>query len=127
MTLLAHPDELKDPLVGGRINAAVADLRYGAIGVNLWHAFAFAFATTTWGGYPGHPATDIQSGSGVVGNALLFDRPQKSVVSGPFRAVPAPVTFATAKGAAEAMQRFVAFELAPSPAKLPGLLASAMR
>jgi hypothetical protein len=126
-TVIAHPAQLKDPLVGGRISAAVGELRYGAIGLNLWHAFAFAYATTTWGGYPGHPATDIQSGSGVVGNALMFDRPQKSVVSGPFRAVPAPVTFATAKGGADAMRRFVAFELDPGVGKLPGLVASAIR
>ena len=61
------------------------DLRYGAIGVNVWHALAFAMGSTTWGAYPGHSRTDIESGTGVVGNAAMFDRPQKSVVRGPFR------------------------------------------
>jgi acyl-CoA reductase-like NAD-dependent aldehyde dehydrogenase len=126
-TLLAHPDELSDPLVGGRIDAAVSSLRYGAIGVNLWHAMAFAFATTTWGAYPGHPATDIQSGTGVVGNALMFDRPQKSVVSGPFRSSPVPSTFATSRSAVRAPRRFVEFVLDPGAAKLPRLMAAALR
>jgi aldehyde dehydrogenase (NAD(P)+) len=88
---------------------------------------AFAFATTTWGAYPGHAATDIQSGTGVVGNALMFDRPQKSVVTGPFRARPMPSTFATSRSGPKSMRRFVDYVLDPGAAKLPGLLASALR
>lgn len=126
-TVLAHPDQLHDPLVGGRVEAAVAALRYGAVGLNLWHAFAYAFGTTTWGAYPGHTATDIQSGAGVVGNALMFDRPQKSVVVGPFRATPAPPTFATSKAGARLASRYVAFQLDPGVGRLPGLLAAALR
>ena len=86
------------PAVSDAVERAVADLRYGAIGVNVWHALAFAIGTTTWGAYPGHPRNDIGSGSGVVGNAAMFDRPQKSVVRGPFRARPKPPWFATATG-----------------------------
>jgi hypothetical protein len=126
-TILAHPDQLVDPLVGSRIDAAVASLRYGAIGLNLWHAMAFAFATTTWGAYPGHPATDIQSGTGVVGNALMFDRPQKSVVTGPFRVSPVPATFVTSRAAVRLPRKFVSFVLDPGPAKLPGLVGAALR
>jgi acyl-CoA reductase-like NAD-dependent aldehyde dehydrogenase len=126
-TILAHPDQLSDPLVGGRIDAAVASLRYGSIGLNLWHAMSFAYATTTWGAYPGHAATDIQSGAGVVGNALMFHRPQKSVVTGPFRSSPVPSTFATSRSGVRAPRRFVDFVLDPGAAKLPGLLASALR
>lgn len=127
MTLIAHPRQLRDPLVGPRIDAAVASLRYGSIGVNLWHGLSFAFATTTWGAYPGHRATDIQSGAGVVGNALMFDRPEKSVVTGPFRARPAPPWFATSTHGAETMRRLLAFEVDPKPTRLAGLLAGAIR
>jgi acyl-CoA reductase-like NAD-dependent aldehyde dehydrogenase len=126
-TILAHPDQLADPLVAGRIDAAVASLRYGAIGLNLWHAMAYAFGTTTWGAFPGHPATDIQSGTGVVGNALMFDRPQKSVVTGPFRASRVPPTFATSKAAVRLPSKFVSFVLDPSPSRLPGLVSTALR
>ena len=110
-----------------RSNHAVADLRYGSIGVNIWHGLSFAMGCTTWGAYPGHPRTDIQSGTGVVGNAAMFDRPQKSVVRGPFRSRPKPPWFATAPEAYDVMRRFVAFEAEPSAARIPGLLLAAMR
>jgi hypothetical protein len=126
-TILVSPSALKDPAVSDAVERAVADLRYGAIGVNVWHALAFAIGTTSWGAYPGHPRTDIQSGSGVVGNAAMFDRPQKSVVRGPFRSRPKPPWFATASGSFEVMHRFVAFEADPSAAKIPGLLLAALR
>jgi aldehyde dehydrogenase family protein len=125
-TILVSPSSLKDPAVSDAVERAVADLRYGAIGVNVWHGLAFAIGTTTWGAYPGHPRTDIQSGSGVVGNAAMFSRPQKSVVRGPFRARPKPPWFATAAGSYDVMRKFVAFEADPSAAKIPGLLMSAM-
>jgi hypothetical protein len=126
-TILVSPSSLKDAAVADAVERAVADLRYGAIGVNVWHALVFAIGSTTWGAYPGHPRTDIQSGSGVVGNAAMFDRPQKSVVRGPFRSRPKPPWFATATGSYDVMRRFVAFEADPSAAKIPGLLLSAMR
>jgi hypothetical protein len=126
-TVLVSPTSLRDPQVADAVERAIADLRYGAIGVNVWHALAFAIGTTTWGAYPGHPRTDIQSGSGVVGNALMFDRPQKSVVRGPFRSRPKPPWFATAPGQYDVMRRFVAFEADPGAAKIPGLLLAALR
>jgi hypothetical protein len=126
-TILVSPTTLKDDAVADAVERAVADLRYGAIGVNVWHGLVFAIGSTTWGAYPGHPRNDIQSGSGVVGNAAMFDRPQKSVVRGPFRARPKPPWFATATGSFDVMRRFVAFEADPSAAKIPGLLLAAMR
>ncbi len=125
-TILVSPSTLKDPAVAAAVERAVADLRYGAIGVNVWHALVFAMGATTWGAYPGHPRTDIQSGSGVVGNSAMFDRPQKSVVRGPFRSRPKPPWFATG-GSYDVMRKAVAFEADPSAAKIPGLLLSAMR
>jgi acyl-CoA reductase-like NAD-dependent aldehyde dehydrogenase len=127
MTLICDPRTMKDPEIGTAVEQAVADLRYGSIGVNLWHALSYAMASTTWGAYPGHPITDIQSGSGVVGNAYLFARPQKSVVRGPFVAKPAPVWFATNRNAGVVMRKLLAFEGAPSWSKMPGLVASSMK
>jgi hypothetical protein len=126
-TILAHPTSLDDPVVGPRIEQAVADLRYGGIGLNLWHALVFALGTTTWGAYPGHPITDIQSGSGVVGNAYMLTGAQKSVVRGPFRASPKPAWFVTAKNSGPTMEKLLAFEAAPSLSRLPGLLLAALR
>lgn len=127
MTLLCDPRTMKDLETGPAIEQAIADLRYGSIGVNLWHAMSFAFSTTVWGAYPGHPVTDIQSGRGFVGNAFLFARPQKSVVRGPFVATPAPAWFATNANAGVVMRKLLAFEVNPSWAKLPGLLVAALK
>lgn len=126
MTLIADPRSLADPVTGPAIERAIADLRYGSIGVNLWHAMSFAFSTTAWGAYPGHPRTDIQSGSGFVGNAFLFADPQKSVVRGPFMSKPTPPWFAT-RVSASVMRKLLAFECAPSWRKLPGLLTAVLR
>ena len=127
MTLICDPRTMKDPDTGSAIEQAVADLRYGSIGVNLWHAMSFALAAPTWGAYPGHAISDIQSGCGVVGNAYLFARPQKSVVRGPFVAKPAPAWFATNRNAGAVMRKLLAFEGAPSWPKLPGLIASSLK
>lgn len=127
MTILADPRTLRDPETGPAIERAVAELRYGSIGVNLWHALSFVFASTVWGAYPGHEATDIQSGRGFVGNAYLFARPEKSVIRGPFVATPRPAWFSTNANAGSVMRKLLAFEAAPSWAKIPGLLAAAMK
>jgi len=126
-TVLAHPSSLSDPSVGPRIEAGIAALRYGGIGLNLWHGLVFALGTTTWGAYPGHLITDIQSGSGVVGNAYMLEGTQKSVVTGPFRSSPKPPWFATAKNGRATMDKLLGFEAAPSWAKLPALMLAALR
>ena len=127
MTILIDPRTAGRAAVAAALDRAVADLRYGSIGVNAWHALSFAFATTTWGAYPGHEATDIQSGRGIVGNAFLFARPQKSVVRGPFVASPPPAWFATNPHGSDVMRRLLRFEADPSWWALPGLLRAALR
>jgi acyl-CoA reductase-like NAD-dependent aldehyde dehydrogenase len=66
------------------LEQAIADLRYGGIGINCWAAMVYGLVTTSWGAFPGHPLEDIQSGRGVVHNGLLLDHPEKSVVRAPF-------------------------------------------
>ena len=127
VTLLADPRTMKDSVTGPAIEQAISDLRYGSIGVNIWHAMSFVFGTTVWGAYPGHTITDIQSGSGFVGNGYLFAHPQKSVVRGPFVARPAPAWFATNANAGVVMRKLLAFQVDPSWSKLPGLMAAAMK
>jgi acyl-CoA reductase-like NAD-dependent aldehyde dehydrogenase len=125
-TVLAHPGSLADGAVGPAVARAVADLRYGAIGLNIWHGTAFALGSTTWGAYPGHPATDIGSGTGVVGNAYMFDRPQKSVVRGPFRSRPAPPWFAGNPRTLPVMHRLLDYEADPSALRLARVVAASL-
>ena len=57
------------------VDRAVADLRYGAIGVNEWAVMATNFGYTTWGGFPGHTPQAIGSGTGTVMQLLHARRP----------------------------------------------------
>jgi aldehyde dehydrogenase (NAD(P)+) len=137
VTILIHPRTMKK--LGDRFEDAVSRLRFGTVGVNVWSAFAFLHPRASWGAFPGHHRTDIQSGSGVVNNALLLERTQKTVVKGPFAPFPRslragerhtslkPVWFVTNQTAAATARRLAEFTAAPSALKLPGILVSAMR
>jgi hypothetical protein len=127
-TILIHPQTLKDSAVAAALERAVATLRYGNVGVNYWAGTSFVLGVTTWGAFPGHPLTDIQSGSGVVHNALMFSRPQKSVLRAPFRVRPVPPWFVTrGKAALGVFPRLARFEAAPSLAKVPAIFMAALR
>lgn len=126
-TILVHPASLKDPQIAAAVERAVANLRYGTIGVNYWAGTGFALGVTTWGAFPGHPIENIQSGTGVVHNTLMFDRPQKSVLRAPFKSFPIPAWFVThGQTASKLFPKLVAFEASPSPTKVPSILASAL-
>ena len=137
VNLLVHPRTRA--ALGSRLEDAISRLRYGTVAINVWTGGAFLLGQAAWGAFPGHERTDIQSGSGVVHNALLFDRPQKSVLSGPFapfprslllgerHTSPTPLWFVTNETAGVTAQRLTAFAAAPSPLALPGILASALR
>ena len=82
-TIMIHPATITD--LGDRFDAAITAMRYGCVGVNAWSGAGFLLPRAAWGGFPGAPLHDVESGRGVVHNALLFDRPEKTVVYGPFR------------------------------------------
>jgi len=126
-TIIVHPESLKDAEVKESVERAIANLRYGTVGINIWAGAGFTFGTTTWGAFPGHELYNIQSGIGVVHNTLMFSRPQKSVLWGPFRGVLTPPWFVTqGKIARKLFPKLVAFEAAPSPLKVPGIMAAAL-
>jgi len=126
-TIIVHPKSLKDPAIAAAVERAVANLHYGTIGVNYWAGAGFALAVTTWGAFPGHDIANIQSGTGVVHNSLMFSRPQKSVLHGPFRSIPTPPWFVTrGKIARKLFPKLTEFEAAPSPWKVAELMWLAM-
>jgi acyl-CoA reductase-like NAD-dependent aldehyde dehydrogenase len=106
---------------------AVTDLRYGGIGINVWPGLLYGLVTPSWGAFPGHVATDIRSGTGVVHNAFLFDHPEKSVVRAPFRMFPTPPWFSDHRNLRALGQRLVAFETKPSWGALFGVVRAALR
>ncbi len=127
VTLLVHPKSMKDRQVGAAVERAIAGLRYGTVAVNCWAAVGYGLVITPWGAFPGHDVYDIQSGTGVVHNTLMFDRVQKGVVRAPFRVIPKPVWFPSHKTAYPLARKLTAFEADPSPLKLPGIFFEALR
>ncbi len=137
VNLIIHPDTMHQ--LGARLDRAIADLRYGGVGINAWTALSFLLGRGAWGAYPGATPQDIGSGSGVVHNALLFDSVQKSVTRGPFRpfprsvrnqeltAFPKPPWFIANRTAATTMRLLTQFAAGPRPDRLPAIFASALR
>jgi hypothetical protein len=110
--ILVHPATEED--YKEAFERAIANLRYGGIGVNCWPAMVYGLVTTTWGAFPGHTPVDIQSGVGVVHNSFLFDFPEKSVARAPFRIWPTPAWFADHKNLANLGRELVKMEAGPT-------------
>ncbi len=137
VNVIVHPRTLR--AAGPAFEDTLADLRYGGVAVNAWTGFGFLTARATWGAFPGHTLADVQSGIGVVHNALLLNSVERTVVRGPFRPShralgageftlsPKPPWFVTNKTQATTGRRLAEFAADPGWAKLPGIFASALR
>lgn len=135
--VLIAPKEIKR--LGKGFREAISRLRYGTIAINAWTGLGFLTATAPWGAFPGHTLADIQSGRGVVHNALLISAPERTVVTGPFRPFPRSVAggefalfpkppwFVTARSAAATGEKLVDFAAKPGWLKMPGVFAAAFR
>jgi hypothetical protein len=124
--LIVDPRTAKKVL-GEHLRKAVADLRYGSVGVNHWAALSYAFGQTSWGAFPGHTLANVGSGIGVVHNTFLFKNPQKSVVWGPFTMTPLPPWFSTHRNGNKVARKIAAFEHSPSYCKIPGIALAALK
>ena len=135
--IIADPRSIAE--LGDAFEAAIAALRYGSIAVNAWTGLGYMTAAGTWGAFPGHTIEDVQSGIGVVHNAVLLDRPERTIVRGPFRPsprsimhgevalTPRPPWFVTNRTAATTGRRLVGFAARPRWSALPGIFSSALR
>ena len=135
--IIVHPRTRRD--LGNRLSRAVADLQYGTIGINAWTGVGYLTARATWGAFPGHTPDDVQSGIGVVHNALLLDDTERTVVTGPFRPLPRsilhgersispkPPWFVTNRTAATTGRRLTGFAAHPRWTALPAIFTSALR
>jgi aldehyde dehydrogenase (NAD(P)+) len=137
VNLIAHPRTIKE--LGATLDEAIAELRYGTIGLNVWTGVGFLTATASWGAFPGHRLDDVQSGIGTVHNALLLEGPERAVLRGPFRPLPRsilhgelsvspkPPWFVTNRTAASTGRLLTFFSASPRWTALPGVFASAIR
>ncbi|MED5463934.1 MAG: aldehyde dehydrogenase family protein, partial [Myxococcota bacterium] len=123
--MLVHPETQK--LHAALVEEAIANLRYGGIGINCWAGLIYGLCVTTWGAYPGNSLEDIRSGRGTVHNTYLFDYPEKSVVRAPFVIRPKPVWAAGHRKLPEVAKRLTEFEADPSLVKLSRIIGNAIQ
>lgn len=109
------------------VEQALADLRFGGIGLNTWPGLIYGLVATSWGAFPGHTPQDIQSGTGVVHNSYLLDHPQKSVVRAPFLMKPTPAWFADNRNLANLGRNLLRYESGPSWGSLFGVALAALK
>jgi aldehyde dehydrogenase (NAD(P)+) len=125
--IVVHPKSLKDPRVAEALERAITRLRYGAVTVNSWTGFIFAFGSPPWGAYPGSTPADIQSGNAWVHNTAMLEGIEKAVLRHPLTIVPKPATFPSHRTAQTLMRRITRLEERASWSKVPGVVAAAMR
>ncbi|WP_327715348.1 aldehyde dehydrogenase family protein [Streptomyces sp. NBC_00490] len=136
-TLLVHPKtEKADPEA---VRTAIAEMRYGTLGVNCWSGVGFLLGFTPWGAFPGHTPRDIGSGIGFVHNAFMLEGIEKTVLRAPFTPAPRglitgdpslsprPPYFVTHRTALATVRRLTRFTTSPRLRKLPALFAAALR
>lgn len=136
-TLIVHPrTERTHPLA---VEGALAELRYGTIGVNTWSGVNFLLGYTPWGAHPGHARQAIGSGIGFVNNAFMLEDIEKTVLRAPFAPAPRglftgcpslspkPPYFVTNRTGRTTLARVTRFTTAPNPALLSAVFASALR
>ena len=136
-------DPATEASLGAGFERAITALRYGSIAINTWTAFGFITPTVTWGAFPGNTLADVDSGLGVVHNALLLADVERSVVRGPFRPfprsasivrdggrftiLPKPPWFASSRTAAEVSEGLTRFRAQGGVLALVRTLVQAMR
>lgn len=123
--LIVHPQSLRDPRLAAAVEQAIARLRYGSVVVNQSPFAAYFLLVTPWGGFPGQPLYDVQSGLGRTGNALMLDQAQKSVVRAPFHKRLDAIRV-TARRPRDFCRQLAYYEATGSIRHLPGLLWSAL-
>ncbi|MEU4317758.1 aldehyde dehydrogenase family protein [Nocardia fluminea] len=137
VNVIVKPDTIDE--LGEAFDDLIENLRYGTIAINAWTGVGYLTPTASWGAFPGHTIDDVQSGIGVVHNAWLIDRVERTVVRGPFRPAPRsllhgelaispkPPWFVGNKTAASTGRLLAGFGADPGWLRLPQIFASALR
>jgi acyl-CoA reductase-like NAD-dependent aldehyde dehydrogenase len=125
--ITVHPSFRRDKAGAACFNAALTNLKHGAVGVNHWPALVYAMMSPPWGGYPSGTLADAQSGIGSVHNTFMLEHVLKTVLEGPISMWPKPFWFPTHRAPEPIAWKVLALYHRPSAWKLPGLIASSLR
>ncbi|UCG68219.1 MAG: aldehyde dehydrogenase [Thermoplasmata archaeon] len=126
VTLVANKKILNDPEIGLAVEKAIADLRYGTVGINGPGTWGFYTMIAPWGAYPRNEVFDIQSGIGKVANFLLLPKVEKTVMRAPLETKPYPFRV-DAKNLDVFSGKLTHFEANPSFGRHLGLVFTALR
>ncbi len=136
--ILIHPRTLRK-IGKKRFEEIIAEFRYGTIAINAWTGLGFLLTVCPWGAFPGHTLDDVQSGIGSVHNTFMFDKPERTVVSAPFRPfprnlmsggltlLPRPPWFVTNRRQHVVGRLLTRFQYKPGFLKLPRIFFNALR
>jgi acyl-CoA reductase-like NAD-dependent aldehyde dehydrogenase len=124
--VMVHPKTEKDPAVATALERSIADLRYGAVGVNHWSALVYATVTPPWGAHPSSTLENVQGGLGWVHNTFMLEGIEKAVMRSPLTVTPKPPWFVTHKNSHVVAEKMVAMEAEPSWLKVPGIALAAL-
>jgi aldehyde dehydrogenase (NAD(P)+) len=124
--VMIHPKTEREPGVASALETAVADLRYGAVGINHWSALVYALASPPWGAHPSSTLEDIQGGLGWVHNTFMLEGIEKAVLRGPLVVKPKPPWFVTHRKSHVVAEKMIAHEAAPSWLNVPGIALAAL-
>ncbi len=125
--ITVHPSFRRDKSGAACFNAALTNLKHGAVGVNHWPALVYAMMSPPWGGYPSGTLADAQSGIGSVHNTFMLEHVLKTVLEGPISIWPKPFWFPTHRDPEPIAWKVLALYHRPSAWKLPGLVLSSLR
>jgi hypothetical protein len=124
--IIVHSRTLADRELGAAVERAVAQLRYGAIGINTWPALLSALVAPPWGAHPSSSAADVQSGRGWVHNTAVLEDIEKTVLRG--STFPARPHYAPGHRSAHRLgRRLAAVERGAGWSSLPGVVEAALR
>jgi aldehyde dehydrogenase (NAD(P)+) len=126
--MLLVPDAVeKDPALSRALDAAILELRYGSVCVNIWPAVAYGLGTLPWGGHPSATLANVQSGLGYGHNSLLLEHVEKSVLRGPLVQFPKPFWYPGHRTLDRLARRLLDFQAAPGPLRLAEVAFAALR
>ncbi|ASM73267.1 MULTISPECIES: aldehyde dehydrogenase family protein [Roseobacteraceae] len=136
--ILVHPATIRQ-IGRKRFEEIVSALHYGTIAINAWTGLAFLSTACPWGAFPGHTLQDVSSGIGFVHNTFMFDKPERVVITAPWRPfprnllsggmtlLPRPPWFVTNRRQHVVGKFLTRFQHSPSWFKLPGIFINALR
>lgn len=95
-SIIIDPKTEKEMISSKVLQKAIDELHYGTVAVNIYPGFGL-LTLTPWGGYPGSPSNNIQSGNCYVNNVFMLENIEKSVIHAPFHITPKPFIFVSNK------------------------------